>query len=246
LLVYVGTVAGVVLVWFGLSASGAVQPLLLASPADTWRALTVVMSAPDGIWPAVGTTVRETLTAFVIAAALALPVGVLVGSLSILRRAYEPIFTSLSIVPLVVLYPVLAATLGVGSGSKIALGGLYAFFPMVIATVRAAGNVDHRLLTAASAMGASRVQSLTRVVVPLILPPLLASMRVALGLALVTVIAGEFISGSDGVGFELGNASQLLDTPTLFAWVVVACLLTVVVNLGFTLFSNLARKGIYR
>ena len=103
-------------------------------------------------------------------------------------------------------------------------------------------------MTAASTMGASRRQRLGSVVVPLIFPPVLASVRVALGLALVTIIAEKFISGAAGVGYQLASAAptQMLDTPTLFAWIVVACALTVLVNLAFTLLGAAAQKGIYR
>lgn len=244
--VYLGVVTITFLVWQLLSATGAVQPLLLASPAATWASLKVLAAHGDALIRPITTTLRETGLAFLIASVIAIPAGILVGTVRVLRRAYEPLLTSLSALPLVVLYPVLAATLGIGSGSKIALGALYAFFPMAIATLRASATVDHRLLTAAVTMGARRSQRLYSVVVPLVLPPVLASMRVSLGLALVTVIAGEFISGAQGVGYQLGAASQLLDTPTLFAWIVVACLVTVVVNLLFTTVSTAARKGIYR
>ncbi len=245
-LVYVAVLAGTLLVWWTLSVTGTVQPLLLASPTDTWTALSSLLGAGGAMLDPVAVTVRETAVAFAIAAALGLPLGLLVGSVRVMRRAYEPLLTSLSALPLVVLYPVLAAMLGVGSASKIALGALYAFFPIAIATVRAVDTVDERLLTAATTMGAGARERLLSVVVPLVLPPVIAGMRVALGLALVTIIAGEFISGAQGVGYQLGSASQLLDTPTLFAWIVVACALTVLVNVVFTVLSSTLLKGVHR
>lgn len=244
--VYVGTVVAILLGWAVLAQSGMVQPLLLASPADTWASLVGLGGDHQGVLGPVGVTLGETAVAFVVALLLAVPAGVVIGSVTLLRRAYEPVLTTASVLPLVVLYPVLAATLGVGPPSKIALGALYAFFPMAIAALRAAATIDDRLVVAATTMGANRSQRLLSVVVPSVLPPVLASMRVALGLALVTIIAGEFISGAQGVGYELGAASQRLNTPLLFAWIVVACLLTVLINLLFTLLSNVARKGIYR
>jgi ABC-type nitrate/sulfonate/bicarbonate transport system permease component len=84
------------------------------------------------------------------------------------------------------------------------------------------------------------------VVLPATLSPLVVGMRVAMALALVTIIAAEFISGADGVGYELGTASQGLDTPNLFAWVVIACALTIGVNVIFTLTTNAVLKGIHR
>lgn len=240
--VYAATVVGVLAIWELLSATRTVKPLLLASPASTWQA----MGHIHGIWEPTLTTLREMGLAFLVATVLAVPVGLLVGGSRLLGRAYEPVLTSLGALPLVVLFPVFAASLGIGSASKLVLGALYAFFPMAIATLRATQAVDRRLLTAGRTMGASPTQRMTSIVVPAILPPLLASMRVSLGLALVTVIAAEFISGAEGIGFELGHYSQLLDTPSLFAWIVIACALTIAVNITFTALTAVAQKGINR
>lgn len=244
--IYVALVAVVVAAWWALTATGAVKPILLAAPADVWDSLVNLLRTPSAILEPVGITVFETVVAFVIAVASALAIGLLVGASRLLVRAYEPVFTSVNSVPLVVLYPAIAAIVGIGSSSKIVLGCLYAFFPVVIAAVRAAATVDNRLLIAAHAMGATRRQRIVAVVLPGIVAPVIGSMRVAAGLALVTIIAGEFISGYQGVGYELGAASQSLDTPGLFAWVVLACVLTIAVNVAFTVVTNTIKKGVFR
>jgi len=243
---YVGTIGFVLAVWELLSVTGMVQPLLLASPGDTWDRLVLLTGQGDTVRSAVEVTLRETGTAFLIASAVAVPFGVLAGASRTARAAYEPLLTSFSALPLVVLYPVLAATIGIGSGSKIALAALYTFFPIVIGTLRATANVDVGLLAAARTMGATRSQQTLSVVSPTVFPAVLSSMRVGLGLGLVTTIAAEFISGAEGVGYQLGVTSQGLDTPGLFAWIVIACALTVVVNVIFTLCTIVARKGVYR
>ncbi|MEU8800192.1 ABC transporter permease subunit [Spirillospora sp. NPDC048819] len=245
-LVYAGTVAAVLAAWWLLSATGAVAPLLLPTIGSVVQVLADLAGEPSKLVEPIGTTLRETATAFGIAVLLALPVGLLTGSSRLLRRAYEPILTSMSVLPLVILYPVLAATLGVGSQSKIMLGLLYAFFPVAIATARATANVDGRLITAARMMGATRAQWLRGVVLPAVLGPVLAAMRVSLGLALVTVIAAEFIAGAAGIGYQLGTTSQGLDSPGLFAWIVIACLVTVAVNLLFSVTTLVLQKGVTR
>lgn len=246
LLTYGATVAAVLGAWELLAATGAVAPLLLPPPVDVWRALAQLAAAPSRVLGPVAATLRETATAFGIAAVIALPLGLAIGSSRVLRRAYEPILTSVNALPLVVLYPVLAATLGVGSRSKIVLGLLYAFFPMVIATARATANVDGRLITAARTMGATRLHWIRSVTLPAILGSVLAGMRVSLGLALVTVIAAEFISGAAGIGYQLGVTSQSLDSPGLFAWIVVACLVVILINLVFTVATTVLQKGVRR
>lgn len=243
---YVVVIAVILAVWWSLTASGAVKPLLLADPSRVWAALGLLFEHPSAVFGPLGVTVAETTIAFIAASVLAIPIGLFVGSSELLRRAYEPLLTTGSALPLVILYPVLAATMGIGGSSKVALGLLYAFFPVAIATAQAAATIDRRLMVAAQVMGAGRAQAVRSVVLPAISLPIIAGMRVALALALVTIIAAEFISGSDGVGYNLAAASQGLDTPALFAWVVIACALTIVVNVVFTLATNTILKGIKR
>jgi ABC-type nitrate/sulfonate/bicarbonate transport system permease component len=243
---YAVVVLAILIIWELLTVTGAVKPILLAAPSDVWARLSFLFATPSAVLGPVGLTLAEAGIAFGIAAIIGIPIGVGVGSSALLRRAYEPLLTTLNALPLVILYPVLAATLGVGSGSKVALGALYAFFPIAIATAQAAAHVDHRLITAAEVMGASRSQATRAVVLPAIAVPVIAGLRVSLALTLVTIIAAEFISGADGVGYQLAASSQGLDTPTLFAWIVIACILTVAVNVIFSVATNAVVKGIKR
>jgi len=243
---YVAVVVLILLTWELLTATGAVKPILLAAPGDVWGRIISLFATPLSVLQPVGVTLGELAVAFAIAIVVAIPIGTLIGSSNLLRRAYTPLLTTLNALPLVILYPVLAATLGVGSDSKIALGALYAFFPIAISTAQAAGNVDRRLIIASQVMGASASQTTRSVVMPAIFVPVVASLRVSLALCLVTIIAAEFISGANGVGYELAAASQGLDTPMLFAWVVIACLVTVVVNVLFSLATSALLKGIQR
>jgi ABC-type nitrate/sulfonate/bicarbonate transport system permease component len=245
-LTYLAVIAFVLALWEILTISGSVKPIILASPADVWSSLDDLLRQPARVLEPVAVTLGETGAAFGIGAVVAIVVGLLVGSSPLLYRAYEPLLTTANAVPLVVLYPLLAAILGIGGSSKIVLGALYAFFPVAIATARAAAHVDPQLLAAARAMGASTVELRRGVVLPAITAPIVASLRVGLALALVTVIAAEFIAGADGVGYELGAASQGLDTPALFAWVVIACALTVAINIVFSLVTNVVEKGTHR
>jgi NitT/TauT family transport system permease protein len=243
---YVAVIVVLLVVWEALTVTGAVKPILLASPTDVWARLVFLAKTPASVLEQIGVTLAELGIAFLLSAVIALPVGVAIGSSGLLRRAYTPLLTTANALPLVILYPVLAATLGVGSESKVALGALYGFFPIAIATAQAAAHVDRRLIIASEVMGASRAQTTRSVVVPAIAGPIIAGMRVSVALTLVTIIAGEFISGENGVGYQLAAASQGLDTPTRFAWVGIACALTIVVSVVFSIATNALMKGIKR
>ncbi|WNM25571.1 ABC transporter permease [Demequina capsici] len=244
--VYGSVLAVTIVAWILLTASGAVKPILLAAPLDVLGELGHLLSHPAKVLEPIGVTLAEATVALAVAAIAGVVTGFAIGPSELGVRAYEPLITTLSALPLVILYPVLAATLGIGSPSKVAIGALYGYFPVAIATLRAVHRVDRGLLTAARTMGARRIALATSVVLPAVSSPVIASMRVAMSLSLVTIIAAEFISGAAGVGYQLATASQGLDTPALFAWVVIAIALTVVVNIAFTMVTTLTSKGIER
>lgn len=243
---YAGLLVATLAVWATLSAAGAVKAVVLPPPRAVLRALSDLFATPSVLAEPVLVTLRETGAAFALAAVLGIAVGLVIGPSRLLMRAYEPLLASASALPLVVLYPVLAATLGLGTSSKIVLGVLYGFFPVAIATSRAASRVEPTLLSAAQAMGAGRARVLRSVVLPAVAPQVFGGLRVALGLTLVTVIAGEFIAGADGLGYQLAESSQSLNTPALFGWVVITVLLTILVNAVFTLATTGVQKGLAR
>lgn len=244
--VYAAVVAVVVALWFALTLPGMVKPLLLASPSRVFLKLGILLEKPLDILMPIGVTLAETAVAVVCATVLGIILGIVVGRSRLLLAAYEPLVTGLNALPLVILYPILAATLGVGPVSKIALGALYAFFPIVIATMRAVSRVDRGLVLAAQTMGAGLLSITRSVLLPAITSPVIAGLRVAVALALVTIIAAEFISGAAGLGYQLAAASQGLDTPALFAWVLIVIVVTVVVNVFFALITTIIKKGIER
>lgn len=240
---YLGVLIAVLLLWWGLTFS--VAPLLLPPLPAVGEALRDQLRSP-GVWAAaMGTTGTRTVCALLIASVLAIPIGVLVGRSRLLTRAYEPMLAAIAAVPLVVLYPVLAATLGIGTASKIALGALYAFFPVAIATVRAVGQVDPSLVTAMIAMG-GRGRTTRTVLIPSALPGIVSGLRTGLGLALVTIIAAEFIAGDSGVGYQLAAAGQGYQSAGLFAWVVLAVALTIAIITIFTGLTSLLERMIRR
>jgi NitT/TauT family transport system permease protein len=243
---YVAVLACTILAWWVLTATHAVIPLILPPLPAVGSALWVQLADP-GIWAgAMGVTVARAAAGFAVAALVAVPLGVVVGRSPLLRRTYEPLLATLTAVPLVILYPVFAATLGSGTYSKVVLGALYAFFPIAIAAIRAVGQVDPRLVTALRSMGSRGAQLIRIVVVPSALPGIVTGLRVGLGLALVTVIAAEFIAGSAGVGYQLAATSQGYHTADLFAWVVLAVGLTIAVNATFTVLASLLERTFRR
>jgi len=243
---YVAVVAALGVVWELLTLLGVVPVLVLPAPRSVGQALTAILGDPSSVLAPITRTLAEAGVAFAIAAVLGVVLGVGLGLSRTLRQTYEPMLANLNAVPLVILYPVLAALLGLGFTSKVALGAMYAFFPIVIATVRATSHVDQNLITAARAMGAGRWRVLFHVILPAIADPVISGLRAGLGLALVTVVAGEFIAGSSGLGYQLAASSEGFHAPVLFAWLLIIVVLIILLNGCFTALTHLSQKGLHR
>ncbi|HWU59359.1 MAG TPA: ABC transporter permease subunit [Microbacteriaceae bacterium] len=225
---YVYVVVSAFVVWALLAVTTAVPAVLLPTPAAAFAQLGEILATPAVLFENVGATAAEVVSAFLIAAVCGLGIGVVVGSRTLLSRAYEPLLANLFAVPVVLLYPLLLGALGSGGAAKVIIGAISAGFPIAIATHWAVRAVDPNLLLAARSMGAKPFATIRRVTLPSILPDVFGGLRTGLSLAIVTVVAGEFLSATVGLGFQLARAGQSFQTPGLFAWLIVTVIVTAV------------------
>ena len=114
---------------------------------------------------ALGVTLYEVAIAMLFACGAGILMGALGGGVALLRNLLLPVFSSLYAVPIVILYPIFTAWLGVGSESKIAFAGVYGFFPVMLSTAAGIRTIDPQYVLAARSMGATLSQQITRVVI---------------------------------------------------------------------------------
>ncbi|MGH3344941.1 MAG: ABC transporter permease [Carbonactinosporaceae bacterium] len=240
---YTGVPAAGFVTWLAISRSGAVDPFLLPPPVDVLRVLGDIL-ADGSTYPQVLTTLTEIGAAFVIAAAVGVTAGVTVGWYARLRGAYQPVLANLYAVPLVVFYPVIALFLGIGSTSKIAFGALYAFFPIVLAAVSGVALVDPTLVAAGRSMGARGFSLLRVVVLPAAFPRIMTGLRLGLVLGTLAVVGGEFIAGTEGLGYLLASSGQAFQTLDMFAYIILTLGFAAALNGLLAVVDRLARRGL--
>jgi NitT/TauT family transport system permease protein/taurine transport system permease protein len=179
-------------------------------------------------------TLNEVVLAMAIACGGGILVGALVGGLAALRSLLLPVFSSLYAVPIVILYPIFTAWLGVGSESKIAFAGIYGFFPVMLSTAAGIGTIDQNFLLAARSMGASVPQQSMRVIIPASIPTVLSGLRLGGALAIIGVVVAEMLTSAAGIGYLVTRYRTVLDSPRVFAAILMILVLSV-------LFDALAR-----
>jgi NitT/TauT family transport system permease protein/taurine transport system permease protein len=172
-------------------------------------------------------TLYEVALAMLIACGGGILAGAAVGGLARLRNLLLPVFSSLYAVPIVILYPVFTAWFGVGSESKIAFAGIYAFFPVLLSTAAGIQTIDPQFLLAARSMGATLTQQITRVIIPASLPTVFAGLRLGGALAIIGVVVAEMLTAAAGIGYLVTLNRTILDSPRVFAAILMILLLSI-------------------
>ena len=162
-------------------------------------------------------TLKETLLGFILAVGLGIPIAVAVSNSQTLNLTFTPLLIALQSVPKVALAPILLVWLGTGIESKLAIAWLVAFFPIVVDTAAGLQSTPRELMELARSLRASRWEIFAKVQFPSALPFIVTGAKVAVTLAVIGAVIGEFIGSSEGLGYVLLSATSQFNTPLAFA-----------------------------
>lgn len=162
-------------------------------------------------------TLKATLYGFTLALLLGIPMAVVLTTFRWFNLMFYPLLVALQSVPKVALAPLLLVWLGTGMESKLAIAWLVAFFPIVVDTAAGLQATPKELLELARSLRASRWQVFSMVRFPAALPFVVTGAKVAVTLAVIGAVIGEFIGSSEGLGFLLLSATSQINTPLAFA-----------------------------
>ncbi len=172
-------------------------------------------------------TLYEIGWAMTISCGLGTLVGALVGGLAMLRNLLLPVFSTLYAVPIVILYPLMTAWLGVGSELKIVFAGVYAFFPVMLSTAAGIRSIEPQFLLAARSMGATVPQLVTRVIIPASLPTVFLALRFGGALTIIGVVVSQMLTSAAGIGYLVTLNRTILDSPRVFAAIIIILVLAI-------------------
>lgn len=149
-------------------------------------------------------------TGFLVAGAVALLLGLLMGYLRPVERNLDPIVESFRPVAPIALLPLAILWFGTGTPAAVFVVAYAAFFPMIVNTIAGVKGTDRRLVQAAQTMGVSRFTILRTVVLPAALPGIFVGARLAMGAAWMSIIAAELAVGSKGGGGSTGGIGEMM------------------------------------
>ena len=206
--------------WQAVVVVGKIPPVILPSPLST---LAYIAERWDILLThAVPTTVESAL-GFVLATLLGVLLAIIITYSPIAREALYPNLVFFQLIPKIALAPLFIIWLGVGTQSRVAFSVFIAFFPVVIATTAGFLSVDRSMLRLCRSLTATEWQVFTHVRFPAALPYIFSGMKVAITLAIIGVIIGEFITAQAGLGYLIIFATARADTEVSMAAIVVLC-----------------------
>ncbi|MBT2323837.1 ABC transporter permease [Variovorax paradoxus] len=221
------------ILWDLVVRLGFIKPILLPTPADTLVAL-VTGLAGGPLLMDFAVTVWRTLQAFVIAAAIGVPLGVLLGSNEKAYRSVEFLIDFFRSTPSSALIPLFLLIFGVSDVNKVAIAAFGALLIVVFNSAYGVINARKQRVMAARVMGASRWQIFKDVLVWESLQPSFVGLRSAVSMALVIVIVAEMFIGSDnGLGHRIIDAQQVLNVKSMYAAILAAGALGYALNILF-------------
>jgi NitT/TauT family transport system permease protein len=162
-------------------------------------------------------TLGEVLLGFGLAVLVGAISAVAVFCLPAARSTLYPLLVALQSIPKVGLAPLIVLWLGYGLGSKVLMAFLFAFFPIVITTLGGLANVPANLEEHFRALGSSRWTTFMRLQAPAALPSFVDGCKVAMPLAVIGAIVGEFVGSSDGLGNLIMLSTSASRTALTFA-----------------------------
>jgi ABC-type nitrate/sulfonate/bicarbonate transport system permease component len=223
------------ILWDLVVRLGFIKPILLPTPADTIAAL-ITGLAGGPLLMDFAVTVWRTLQAFLIAAAIGVPLGVLLGSNERAYRSVEFLIDFFRSTPSSALIPLFLLIFGVSDVNKVAIAAFGALLIVVFNSAYGVINARKQRVMAARVMGASRWQIFKDVLVWESLQPSFVGLRSAVSMALVIVIVAEMFIGSDnGLGHRIIDAQQVLNVKSMYAAILAAGALGYALNILFLL-----------
>lgn len=219
------------LVWEEGLRLGRVSPLLFAPPAAVWQTL---LSAWPTLLAQTVPTLTETTASFLLAAALGIVLGTVLTLSVHVRQALFPHILLFQLIPKVALAPLFIIWLGVGSSSRVSFAVFMAFFPVVVSTMTGLVGADRNALRLCRSLTASEWQTFVSVRVPYALPHIFAGLKIAVTMAIIGVVVGEFVTAQAGLGYIIMFATSAAETALVFAAIAVLC------AMGLTVYGTVA------
>jgi ABC-type nitrate/sulfonate/bicarbonate transport system permease component len=222
----------ILLAWEFASAYGLVDSVAIPRVSrivGVWIAGVREGQLPTALAP----SLARIFAGFGLAVVVAVPLGLLMGSVALIYRLLEPLTEFVRPIPAAAYIPIAILFLGIGNEMKIFVVFLACLFPILLNTYGGVRGVDPVLIDTGRTFGVPRLRALAQIVLPAALPSILTGMRISLGIALIVAVVAEMIAGNTGIGYYILDMQRIFRVPEMFAGIFTLGILGFLINFIF-------------
>jgi NitT/TauT family transport system permease protein len=224
-------------VWEVAVRATGIKEYLLPAPSkvwvEFWKRHAIVAG---GAW----VTTQEILAGYALAVVVSIPLALAVAYSRFMEQAVYPVIVFLQIVPKIAIAPLFIIWFGFGFTPKLLLVFLLSFFPIVVSSIAGFKSADRDVMDFARTTGAGRLRLFLKIGLPQALPHIFTGLKVGAALAATAAVVAEFVASDKGLGYLLLQYNGQLDTPMVFATIVVLSLIGLAVYYAVEVIERLA------
>lgn len=219
-------------IWWLCSHFEVTDPMFLPSPAAVAERF-CSWGASGGLWQDMLISIYRVMAGFLLAALIALPLGLYLGTYKPIQALLEPLIDFIRYMPAVAFIPLVMLWVGIDEGAKVVIIFIGVFFQMVLMVAEDVRRVPMAQIEAAQTMGASRSEIVKLVIWPSARPALLDTLRVTCGWAWTYLVVAEMVAASSGLGYAVLRAQRYMQIDTIFAGILMIGLIGLLTDQAF-------------
>lgn len=216
--------------------------LIIVAPSEILTRLWEMLVTGE-IWPDLSVSMQGFVLGYILAALIAIPLGLIIGASSFVYRWTNVWVTALYATPIIGLAPLFIIIFGFGLQAKVAVVVALVIFPILINTVAGARAVDQSQRELAQVYRADRLETFIRVMFPGSIPFILTGLRLAIGRGLIGVVVADLFGASHGLGLHLQQSAQAFNTTDIFAVTVLLAILGITLTSILEYFEKRTSRG---
>lgn len=210
--------------WEAAARTGLIDARFFPAPSSIVHTFGALIASGE-LWTNLLASLRRLALGMVVGGVPALFLGLAMGISKPLRAAIDPLISATYPIPKSAILPLVLLIFGLGEMSKVVMVALGAFYPILINTVMGVANIEKIYLDVGHNFRANRWQVFRTIALPGALPSIMAGVKLAMGMGLILIAISEMVAASDGIGYMIWNAWQVLTVDTMYVGLLVIALL---------------------
>lgn len=229
-------------IWEISANFGWIDPFIMSSPSKIFKML-IVLNNSGTLWYHIGITTFETVAGFILGTLIGIALAIAIWWSDLLFKVIEPYLVVLNAIPKVAFGPIIIVWMGAGIKSIIVMAILVSVIIATINILSGFKNVDPEKIVLMRSFGATKMQILSKLIIPANLKNIIATLKINVGMSLIGVITGEFLSSSKGIGYLIVYGGQVLKLDLVMAGIFILCVIASIMYFLVAAFENLYIKN---